>query len=227
MITKFKLFESPDVIKLSIDGEVINVAQYWDDDCYAFGIPKFDMVDYEENNLYREGELWLSEPMGNHEEVYYSWDNLDYKQGEYNKKHTDRKNFKFAGRIWLKKKIISFWFFPEKDEMMDFIKELEYKINTDTDNRIDIIPDEWKIEIEDDETYPYSKLIKLSDYIGSNERSEEEINMQHTESPLNKKDIKVRFPGWKPKKLKGQLPGESEVAARFRMFQEQISRQSY
>jgi len=61
-----------------------------------------------------------------------------------------------------------------------------------------------------------STFIPLSEYAGSSdERSEEEMNIQHIISPLLKTDKKPK--GWKPKKLKYQLPGENEVEARNRM----------
>ena len=123
----------------------------------------------------------------------------------------------------------------------DFFKKFKIDDIDEIDefeNEIDYVPDglvefliknvdgiinkiiEW---IEDEEFGDFSyefNMVDVSDYIKLDEKpqdaSEEEMLM-HLQKPIEKTGkAKDKIPGWKPKKLKYQLPGESEVEARNR-----------
>jgi len=122
--------------------------------------------------------------------------------------HSDRLKMKFAGRVWIKSEIITFWDYPK-----DY-KELK-KVLVDIENESDDhfkITDNWKIEVVVDEKgneivnqdkawgsrfghaafkqINTSRLIRIGDYKGSSKRSAEELSKAHTEVGSKKNTIK-------------------------------------
>jgi len=161
-----RLFEHPDWINIPGDKEVS-----WDKDgTYAFGIF---------NN-----KLYISKERATHGSIEVTLNDRPY--------FPDRKDFKYAGRIWTKEKFISFWKYPRKSILFKIIRELEKDLN------INIIDDiEWKIDVPTDKNDVYSKgkQIHLSKYIGKprEKHSAEDLARQHNVSPLLKPKRKVPF----------------------------------
>ena len=115
-------------------------------------------------------------------------------------------NFDYAGRIWKDKKLISFWQYPEtKGKLDEIVKEIN---NLATDFQID--ENEWEIEIYLDEIDPkdkwsdYSgkrtKFIKLKDYKTSNDPSATEYELHLLNAKDKAKALKDL--GYKPKPIK-------------------------
>lgn len=101
-----------------------------------------------------------------------------------------RTMFKFAGRLWYEKKIISFWEYPEnKQELLSILNMLKDKMKKIY--QVDIDLNEYSIEIltekgeifDDDNIY---ELIPISKYVGSVEHSEETLNAPHLMSDKEK-----------------------------------------
>lgn len=101
-----------------------------------------------------------------------------------------RTMFKYAGRIWYEKKIISFWEYPEDKEtlmrVLNMVKEKIKKIYN-----LDINYNEYSIEIltkkgevfdVDDEF----ELIPVMKYVGSKKLSDETLNAPHLMSDKEK-----------------------------------------
>jgi tRNA nucleotidyltransferase (CCA-adding enzyme) len=122
--------------------------------------------------------------------------------GNYKENHGDDEALMYGdypGRIWVKKKIMSFWVYPEPDDFKKYIKVLSDNTN------IDFFNNGWKIEVLYDlrgEIYGKSggdlynsihgredlesKIIPIEEYTGSDNVPEEEY-LNH----LNKGNIKV------------------------------------
>jgi len=115
--------------------------------------------------------------------------------------------------LWTNKKVISLWEYPKnKKELDNYIEQLNYELPFDAQ-----IDDTWQIEIvvnEDGEpTLPKtkfwglseadpttasneeyletkSKVIPISEYVGSLDRSKEELEKQHLLSPIEKEKLR-------------------------------------
>jgi hypothetical protein len=139
--------------------------------------------------------------------------------------------WKFPGRLWVSKKIISFWDFPKESQMKGVISKLEKATGKK------IWKNGWKVEVIDkggkiyrpdsrgsDEEEPswdeYEtggnvKLIPVEDYAGSQKQVGK--GKSHVVSPMDKKKKKVPKGMGSLKKVKGQRKGETPAAARHRL----------
>lgn len=152
-------------------------------------------------------------------------------------------NDSYPGRIWKDSKIIVFWVYPSEDLFLEMCQSFE------NDHQIKILHNGWKIVVlkengeikrkgENDSNYSTKdwrefvedkgeyklkynpSFIPVEEYVGS-EDMPEELYQQHLLSPLQKRgNVITKFPGYQRKKLSFQLPGELEVKARSRMYQE-------
>ena len=203
-----RLFESPDDIIYK--GKALH---YQDEDAYVFGINPDD--EFEMGLLRSSTHL-----------------SIIFKNGhDYN-----RRQHIYPGRIWLKRKLISFWTYPRKSEIKHVIKMLEDAFLEIYNIDIDIWNDpQFKIEISTEKidykgknltSYPSAegawhfnvdkKIIYLKDYVYSINASEEELNKEHIISPMNKKHRNIpersgskRYSSLKPLELR-QLELTSE-----------------
>ena len=209
MITKFKLFESPDRFNIyNNKGNRIQSLSVWDNDAVTFG--------------YNDTEMLVSKK------------GSEIAHDEFN----SRDELLFPGRLWIDHKIITFWKYPETYEhLLLVLKDIEntynseylitiyeeefdnntmefvshvgefnmiVKVENDSTDKLKI-GKEWKIEIvvntdgrlENPDTKYWNKktlkkknlkniIIPIKDYKGSLQRSEEELNQQHILSPLKK-----------------------------------------
>ncbi len=149
-----KLYESPDEIN-DYDRKLL-----WNSDgSYAFG--------------YYKGKLYISPETRGHGSMG--------PEDERKTKYFDRNDFKFAGRIWKYDKILSFWFYPNKEEFKQILKDLSNELNININNS-------WEVELSN------GKIINIEDYSDGGIRSEEDLSKQHLLSPLLKSK---RIPqGW-------------------------------
>jgi hypothetical protein len=173
-----KLFEHPDWITKPSGYEIM-----WDKPgTYAFGM--------------YNGRLFVSRPRATHSGIAIT---------DKNGKHlftAQRQTFKYAGRIWTKQKIVSFWVYPTKPLLFKILKGLEEKLE------ITIIDDPaYKIDIpkEGIKKPGYGqkgKQIPIGEYLGNNyKQAPEDLARQHIISPLLKQKREVT-PGWGSKNPK-------------------------
>ena len=135
MITKFENFinEACDVISLGNDNEI----HYYREVNYAFFY-------FDDNMKYKpldDSNLYMNFTDNTHSQLrkHLSEDN-DYPLN-YVIKH-----IKFSGRIYLKSKIIAFWDYPNKKELMDIINDIE-KATEKQGYPVKIWNNGWRIEI--------------------------------------------------------------------------------
>ena len=190
MITKFKLFESPHyIIK--------------DNEKYFFNRDFIITFGYWKNEL-------LSSKNKFHDNLS---DDIDFTMSDI----PCRIKLKYPGRLFLDKKIVTFWYFPENyKKFKKLIDDLEKNEDIELWN-----DPEWTVEIPnekidedewthwDDENVSY---VPLTQYKFLNTWSDEILNIQHIVSPLKKKTK-----SFKQHKMKYSLPGEPEIFAKRRL----------
>lgn len=130
----------------------------------------------------------------------------------------ERYDFDYPGRLWLRKKVISFWEYPPKSKFKKIINDLEkfYKIKICGDSRwkLEVIDSKNKYEVDKDWEFEDVKFISIQDYIGSQKQIGKELS--HVKSPMLKKKKKAISGVGSSKLVKGALPGEVPVQTRFR-----------
>jgi len=181
--SSFKLNESPDYINSDLSVGLTHTIYYEDPDTYAFGI--FD------------GELLIVQE-DTHGALGYKRDQLD-----------------FTGRLWTEHKIISFWEYPESyEELKKIITKINDKSSVEINDGwlIDIVVDDKNEFVEpknkDWYTCDYeTKLIKISEYVGSEKRSAAQLAKNHLE--VGKGGAKK---GWGSKYYDDKLPKGMSLA---------------
>jgi len=144
-----------------------------------------------------------------------------------------RKSLKFPGRLWYKKKVITFWEFPKKNQMKSIVSKIEDAFKEEHGKTIKIWNNGYKIEILDKggkiydpkdkrwgawDDFPAGtaqKLIPLEDYQGSEKQVGK--GKSHAVSPMLKKDKQVPKGMGSKKDVRGAKKGELPAAARHRM----------
>ena len=104
----------------------------------------------------------------------------------------ERSSGYYPGRIWLKRKLMSFWEYPDRDTFLEIMRKLEdhFSINILADSK-------WMVEIieSNSENNPWrsvsndiikTQLIPCREYARSSKRVESELSRRHTLSPLLK-----------------------------------------
>jgi len=117
----------------------------------------------------------------------------------------EREDLKYSGRLWKDNKYITFWDFPKDytklwkvlNDIMKAFKKKNIDIEITDDWWIEIVTNEAGKQIENDYKYwgdsDNSKLIKIKDYMGSEQFSEEERAI-HLLSWAEKQEMKKK--GW-------------------------------
>jgi hypothetical protein len=111
---------------------------------------------------------------------------------------------KYAGRLFVNLKIISFWNFPpNKLEFDKTIADIEKVVNTK-------FTDDWKVEVPSKKIMSTSndqgwgnnhpkkddqEFIPIREYTGGYERNPDELRMQHVMSPLKKSETNNSMKG--------------------------------
>lgn len=172
--------ENPDMV---YDIERKKTYKWTDRDAYAFG--------------YLKGKIYVSDWAKKHSEIDDNYKELRHAY--------EREDFKFAGRIWIKGKVMSFWKYPSPNKIEsifnDLKKEMKIKNKKDIGNFKD-----WKIEIKvkrDEIVVPIEQFKNL----GSNkikQRSSKEAGQAHVISPVAKGKI-AKPKGWGSQKKIGGL----------------------
>lgn len=116
-----------------------------------------------------------------------------------------RKFFDYAGRLWTKSKVISFWEFPEKNEFLRLIAELNSELKGVK------IDKTWKVEVINDKDQDV--LIPITKYDGERLSSKKKFDMSklHTMSPKDKKKALLDL-GVKSGESKVNLPSGMTMA---------------
>jgi len=229
---KKKLHENPDAIQLDGDFQKQHhiphtILDWGDADAYVFG--------YFGGILY--GGLKT-----NHVELFYELDkkikdDIISKYG-WGKVPVNRNHYKYAGRLWIKAKTISFWEYPPKSMLPKIISDLKKNdIPVDENWFIEVVDrggnyESPKTEFDFDSgwkvwstaTLGYVKLVKISEYIGSEKQTGKEI--QHQLSPRLKKQMNVPDGVGSKKKPKGIKKGETIAQYHDRTRQEGIIKES-
>ena len=196
-----KRFESPDYIRIKHpitnknldisydDSDAVVFCYYGEEMLIGFGITHRDMLD----------EL-----------------NLDYEEDEQG--IIRRTDMGYPGRMWMTRKIMSFWIYPTPEELPKILQDIE-KIYNDEVKKLDEISypkefvnkyypkldfndPEWLIEVfdenlKDPDDYDWrgtQKLVPLSNYTGSKQRDEEELKIPHLMNWKEKQELKKK--GW-------------------------------
>jgi len=229
-----KIFESPDQIKMkNSDGQ-----EYFIDsaNAYCFGYPDFEInVEkikinnefYKSLSTYKEKDkdyvFYDSEKNiivgknDNHPNIYFSYGNQTTDKGG----DIGLVYYNYAGRFWVKEKIISFWEYPETKQKLD---EIIKNINDTTVFFVEHvhIDESWNIEIYhedkdldldketekwgrytfDDgyakyESYFKTEIIKIKDYKKSENPDKEEYRLHLLKGDAKRKALKKL--GYKPK----------------------------
>jgi hypothetical protein len=108
----------------------------------------------------------------------------------------------YSGRLWAKKKLMSFWVYPDREKFIKIANDLSKKLEEKYGEPFDILGDpEWKVEVLPVKNWfnrrgkPFkTELVPAMNYGGSAERSEEDLGREHVKSPLLKK--KKVIPGF-------------------------------
>ena len=99
---------------------------------------------------------------------------------EYNISISDKHNYHFEGRLWLDKKIISFWEYPSRERLEEVITEIEKEIFENEGIKENILTSpQWFIEVN---FQGEKEIIPLTQYTGSSKVQRKE----HEKSPLLK-----------------------------------------
>ena len=126
--------------------------------------------------------LYLGPPRKVHEDIIRSPDfPLDYEKS-------------YSGRIWLDKKYIAFWTYPDPETFIEIIDELEIQFNSNQIKKVEIWDDpEFKVELHirevKDKLGKGNRFVHPKEYIGSESPPKEE--QQHILSPIEKKNRSV------------------------------------
>lgn len=97
-----------------------------------------------------------------------------------------RKEGFFSGRVWTDKKLISFWEYPDAEDFLILIDDLEKELGQP------ILGKRWKVEVLNDGPWKgrddgfQTELVPVKDYKGSEQRSQEDLGKEHIKSPLFK-----------------------------------------
>ena len=237
-IKTYKLFESPDSVIINKNlgwQDKIRGKGYlsWEDrDCISFGYynnDKMSVIDKE----YIKGDIFVGSKSVTHSEMVeeYTGQYLSYND------ENPRTHLKYAGRLWMNSKVISFWDYPDNYiELRKVLDDIEKELNRKEQINL-IIDDSWLIEVimvDGDQIinkYKYwgdseisgdgryidnSILIPISNYKGSSKRSDDELAMKHLKVGAGGKDVPQGF-GSKNNKKKpiewkhalGKFRGES------------------
>jgi len=128
---------------------------------------------------------------------------------------TDRDDWEYPGRIWIRRKVISFWKYPpNKSVLLKILKSIERQL------KIKIIGNKYKLEIylgkktagKDEKG---TRIIKPSEYTGSN--TAKGIDIDHGKSPMIKKKKKIQGKLGSEKPIRGARRGETPAQTRNRL----------
>jgi len=119
-----------------------------------------------------------------------------------------RNLYQYAGRLWKKLKLISFWVYPPVEKFKEIIDKLSNSIGENiysSEWKIEVVTDQDKTEIIKPGNNDWSnsvptKLIPVPEYDGSKERSKEELQIRHLIPPgAGKKPVPMGFGSRNPK----------------------------
>jgi len=122
-----------------------------------------------------DGRSYIGEPSATHASMIEMYGLLEYN---------------YSGRIWTDKKLISFWNYPEPEELYPILNSLEICFRNVWNEDIKILYNEYKIEVIENDML-HGHAISLEDYIESKHTPNEEWK-EHIKSP-SKKDKTVPY----------------------------------
>lgn len=161
------LRESPDGVYVT-DGSGHAKIEHSDAVTFGFYKNKFYWSTNEEMS-----NILNSRVKSTHQNLYKKYpDELD--------KTINRTKLKRHGRLWTKKKIISFWDQPSPSELKSVLKRIESELD------IRILSDRrWRIEVDANPNEVYNDLVPIDQYVGS--KSFRDLGTDHGKSPMLKK----------------------------------------
>jgi len=127
-------------------------------------------------------KLYIGEPQGVH---YHIFNN--YKDERKSIGLIDRDEYKYPGRIWYLKKVISFWKYPPKNKIIQIFNDIKKEANKKFNINIGSAS-KYKIDLANDTVIPLTKFLKLA---GKQKRSKKQLQLKHMISPVAKynKDV--------------------------------------
>jgi len=207
IITKFKNISEKDIyLNENPDSVSASGTHFTHNDARAFGLHKNKMYVGKNNDIYHSNLA-----------ASYSYDKL-ITDREYESLPRGRSGWAYPGRLWTKRKVISFWKYPEsKSKLKMVLKKIEKEAN------IKIIGAGWKLEIfpgkdeiNNDTAYnTNAKIIDVGSYKGSKDATG--IEKSHLKSPMKKKRKSVPVGVGARRRIPGQRRGESPAQARSRL----------
>lgn len=159
--------------------------------CFAFDNKAYiglnDELFWDENGKISEYTQEKFDTLGVYVKRYFYWhiglgDFYDF-LGEKNNLSTERSELKYPGRLWFRKKIISFWKYPDKTLLPKLLNLLSsefknlYGVNIDfSDYKIDVI----ETGVDWEKSAAVGKLIPLLNYEGSLNVNSVDLQNIHT-----------------------------------------------
>ena len=122
-------------------------------------------------------------------------------------------DYNYSGRIWVDKKLLSFWNYPKPEDLYPVLNSLEICFRNVWDEDIKIINNGYKIETREKGMH-HGNTIPLEDYIGSDHTPNVEWK-DHIKSPLLKKK---KVPEYKK---------SMNIVDRYKLYQENTSTEIY
>lgn len=228
-----KLNESPDSLFLLIDDSNLIEGAFNDDDAIAFGQYGSEIHISQFGRTHRNCGVIVKKETINDDD----YDENLYEFNPYT--FLSRGDYKYSGRLWINKKIISFWEFPPVNELKSFLEKLLDALKllflfytNENANKYTILSEysepelyysfknlftnkfsDYVIETNETDENGIDVGIKLSDYIKSSNiainRDENELNKDHIISPMLKS--KINIPDNFGSKNKRSLKREAEL----------------
>lgn len=201
------LNETPDFVYLNDDNDKL---PWYDDNAIAFGFKNgMAFVSYN-NHLFLKSPRVDNNTIARLDSCRYDCRmhaNIDRFYNEVLNFHvdvpTDRGYFDYPGRFWYKEKIISFWYYPDKNDLKKLLGLLSqemlkvYGVNINfNDYRIEVKSSDYKSDDREDDDYiedigwtmnrDKGVLIPISNFIGSRDVNSNELNIPHLLPPEEK-----------------------------------------
>lgn len=216
-LVKRMLSESPDRVSFKN-----GVLEHDDSDAYPFAL--------------HDGEFYFGGQGRAHYQMVYHMDELTDKWMKANKEQgkklkmdhdfeiEPRDFLDYPGRAWAKRKIISFWKYPERSDFLKVIKGLNSSLPRRGYAAVD---SSWFVEVYPDKTVKHwdspGVLVPIDEYKSDGlKKVLDDINQMHVMSPEKKKK-ELEKKGVTPKALNFKLPKDMTMA----QYKSLIRQESY
>jgi len=212
MMTKFKfsedITESPDKVAISDNGTVT----HRDNEAYSFAPGGNDLK-----------TMFISDKGSSHSSMIVQYPGVGF-------------NWEYSGRVWIKHKIIAFWYVPNKNKLKTQLKYINKALKEVTGVQIN---DDWLIELKGDyfkknpdrlELAPYFEehgygLLPIKYYTGQPPKHDSKAYQQHQASPMKKKVNKAKLSAMGNARMKkgGTTAKQKAMATKFKFSEDKLN----